>query len=147
MSITIKAWNESDFESIFQLIKEFATFQKTPGKVTITPQEMIADKGLFKCFVAEDASKQIAGFASYFFVYYSWSGKAIYVVDLFVAEKFRVQRIGTQLLQKVIEHARRENCKKDRCKVSNWNKPAIEFYKKIGAEIDEVEINCDLQLS
>jgi hypothetical protein len=49
-------------------------------------------------------------------------------------------------LDAIIEMARQSHCKKVRWQVSNWNHRAIEFYKKRGATVDEVEINCDLLL-
>jgi diamine N-acetyltransferase len=44
----------------------------------------------------------------------------------------------------VVNLAKREGCKKVRWQVSKWNEDAIEFYKRKGAVIDDVEINCDL---
>jgi diamine N-acetyltransferase len=107
---------------------------------------MKADENLFQCFVAEDENKKIVGYAAWFFAYYSWSGKAMYLDDLYVTEPARGNAIGSQLLQTVIDHAKASGCKKVRWQVSNWNAPAIAFYKKMGAWIDDVEINCNLEL-
>ena len=49
-------------------------------------------------------------------------------------------------IDEVIALAKENNCKKMRWQVSNWNKSAIEFYKKMGASIDDVDINCNLDL-
>jgi RimJ/RimL family protein N-acetyltransferase len=46
----------------------------------------------------------------------------------------------------VIEFAKDSKCHKLRWQVSNWNKPAIDFYKSIGAVFDNIERNCDLML-
>ena len=62
--------------------------------------------------------------------------------DLYVKEKHRNQGIGKQLLETVIAFARKENCKKVRWQVSNWNKNGQDFYKKIGGEIDETHLDC-----
>ncbi len=146
MNITIRPANQNDFPTILALINEFAIFQKTPQKVTITLEQMEKGQDLFKCFVAETATNQIIGFASFYFTFYSWSGKGIYLDDLYVTEAFRKQKIGFKLLQSVIESGRNEQCKKLRWQVSKWNDQAIGFYKKIGASIDDVEINCELKL-
>lgn len=146
MNITIRKGEEKDFAAIFSLIKEFAIFQRTPEKVMITLEQMIAEKNFFQCFVAETKTNTIVGFASFFFAYYSWSGKAIYLDDLYVCDDYRGQNIGSKLLNTIIEFAKKERCKKVRWQVSNWNENAISFYKKMGAEIDDVEINCDLYL-
>ncbi|PSL44180.1 diamine N-acetyltransferase [Chitinophaga niastensis] len=143
MKIDIRKATESDFAQIYKLIKEFAIFIKTPEKVTITLPQMIQDKDYFQCLVAVD-NGIIIGFATYFMSYYSWTGKSLYLDDLYVIEEYRGQQTGTKLMDAVFEIAKKENCKKVRWQVSNWNKKAIEFYKKRGANIDEVEINCDL---
>jgi len=66
--------------------------------------------------------------------------------DLYVKPEFRGTGIGTQLIHKVIGYAKETHCHKLRWQVSGWNSPAITFYKKIGAEIDGTEQNCDLML-
>jgi len=48
------------------------------------------------------------------------------------------------LINEVIAFAKTENCKKLRWQVSEWNQPAIDFYKSLGATVDAVESNCDL---
>ena len=74
MNVTIRQASRNDFPTILSLIKEFSIFQKTPEKVTITLEQMIKDENIFKCLVAENDDKEIAGFAAFFFTYYSWSG-------------------------------------------------------------------------
>ncbi len=146
MSVIIRKANEQDFPVVLALIKEFSIFQKTPAKVTITLEEMIKEKNVFRCLVAE-ADKQIVGFASFFFAYYSWSGKGLYLDDLYVTEPFRKQALGKKLLDAVIDVAKAEQCKKVRWQVSGWNVNAIEFYKKMGATVDGTDINCDLSIA
>ena len=145
MTIEIRKAETIDFSQIYSLIKEFASFIETPEKVITTPSQMIQDKDYFHCFVAVDKD-EVVGFSTYFIAYYSWTGKTIYLDDLYVLENYRGLGIGNKLLDKIIETAKTENCKKVRWQVSNWNNKAIEFYKKRGATIDEVEINCDLRL-
>jgi len=77
-----------------------------------------------------------------FFAYYTWVGKSLYLDDIYVMESYRGQKIGTELLKKVFEIAQKEGCKRVRWQVLNWNKPAIEMYEKIGAEIDDEWLNC-----
>ena len=146
MPIKIRQSTPKDFAALHLLIHEFALFQQTPEKVTITLDQMVADAELFSCFVAETDQQQIIGFASFYFAYYSWSGKAIYLDDLYVTQEYRKQGIGKQLLEAVIQFAKEKKCSKIRWQVSGWNKNAIDFYKSLGAVIDDVEINCDLKL-
>ena len=146
MNVSIRKADAHDFAAIFSLIKEFSIFQKTPGKVTVTLEQMIADENIFQCFVAETANSDIIGFASFYFTYYSWSGKGLYLDDLYVTETFRKQGIGKMLLEKVIDLAKNSHCKKVRGQVSKWNTNGIDFYKRMGATVDDTEATCDLGL-
>ena len=145
MKIIIRAAKSSEFVDIHNLIKEFSEFIKTPEKVKITPEQMVLDEKYFKCLIATDGNV-ILGFATYFFAYYSWTGKAIYLDDLYVRQKYRGQGIGSKLLDQIIEIGKTEDCYKVKWQVSKWNKKAQEFYKSRGAIIDDTEINCDLEL-
>lgn len=142
----IRIANTNDYSKIIGLINEFALFQKTPEKVTITAEQMKNDGQLFQCMIAETIAKNIIGFVTYFPVYFSWSGKAMYVDDLFVKEDFRKKGIGKELLNAVMKVAKEKDCKKVRWQVSDWNTNAIKFYKNLGAEMNDTERNCDLLL-
>lgn len=146
MEIDIRNAEENDFQQIVGLFNEFAMFEKLPGKMTNSVDRMIGEKDFFSCFVAVTSDNIIIGYASYFFCYYTWIGKSLYMDDLYVKTEYRTKGIGTKLMNKVIEFAKESNCHKLRWQVSEWNKPAVEFYKNIGAEIDSVEQNCDLIL-
>jgi L-amino acid N-acyltransferase YncA len=144
MQVSIREANEEDFPGILSLIKEFSKFQGAEEKVTTTIEQMMEDKTFFQCFVAEMNNKEVVGFASFFIAYYSWTGKAVYLDDLYIKEAYRKQGTGKKLLDAVIDLARKEKCRKVRWQVSKWNSNAIKFYKSLGATIDETEINCDL---
>jgi ribosomal protein S18 acetylase RimI-like enzyme len=144
MSIIVRPVTDKDLPAIFLLIKEFAVFQRTPEKLTVSLDQMQSEKDYFNAFVAEDAGEGIVGFASYYFAYYSWTGKAIYLDDLYVKESSRGQSIGSQLLDALIALAQKNKFKKIRWQVSKWNEKAIRFYKKLGAVTDDTEMNCDL---
>jgi GNAT superfamily N-acetyltransferase len=142
MNINIRKASDGDFPSILLLIKELAAFEKASEKVTNTVDLMREEKDLFHCFVAETETNEIVGMALYFFAYYTWVGKSLYLDDIYVKEIFRKHKIGTALLRKVFEVARSENCKRVRWQVLNWNQPAIQMYRKSGAEIDDEWLNC-----
>jgi len=143
MNFRIRKATEKDFEAILSLIKELAHFEKAPEKVSNSVEQMKEEKDVFGCFIAETEKKEIVGIALYFFAYYTWIGKSLYLDDLYVKETYRGEKIGARLLKKVIEVAKKENCKRLRWQVLNWNKPAIDFYKEFGAELDDEWINCD----
>jgi len=143
MKITIRKANHTDFPEILSLIKELAEFEKAPEKVTNTVEQMENEKEFFQAFIAETEKNEIVGMAVYFFAYFTWVGKSLYLDDIYIKENYRKQKIGTKLLEKIFEIAKSENCKRVRWQVLNWNYPAIELYKKIDANLDDEWINCD----
>jgi GNAT superfamily N-acetyltransferase len=142
MIIKIRKATEDDFHVILSLIKELAEFEEDLEKVTNSVALMTEEQKHFRCFVAETEKSEIVGMAIYFFAYYTWVGKSLYLEDIYVKENYRRFRIGTSLLRKVFEVAREENCKRVRWQVLDWNNSAIEFYKKGGAEINNKWLNC-----
>ncbi|MPV86620.1 GNAT family N-acetyltransferase [Cardiobacteriales bacterium ML27] len=143
MNITIRKANEADFEPIFALIYELATFEKAAGKVRNSVERMREEQDFFECFVAQKDDGEIVGMALYYFAYYTWVGKSLYLDDLYVKATCRGQKIGTQLLNEIFAVAKKTHCKRVRWQVLHWNQPAIDLYKKCGADIDEAWHNCD----
>ena len=125
------------------MVKELALFEKFIDKVTNTLELMNEEKDYFHCIIAETNKKEIVGIAVYFFAYYTWVGKSLYLDDLYVQQSCRGQKVGSKLLKEIFTIAKEENCKRVRWQVLDWNKPAIEFYKKVGATIDGSWYNCD----
>lgn len=144
MEFNIRIASEKDFKRIHQLNREFSHFIKTPEKFKISLDDMIAEQDHFKILVVEKADGEIIGFASTFIAWYSWIGKSLYLDDLYVLEPFRGNGLGSRLMDEVFKLAKSQGCKKVKWQVSKWNQHAIDFYKSKGAEIDDLEINCDL---
>jgi GNAT superfamily N-acetyltransferase len=143
MNITIRKATPMDFPVILALIKELAAFEKAPEKVTNSVEQMRQEQDLFRCFVSETEAGEIVGMALYFFAYFTWVGKSLYLEDIYIKESFRKLKIGTALLNRIFEVAREENCKRVRWQVLNWNESAIQMYRKNGAEIDDEWLNCN----
>ena len=142
---SIRPATEADFEAILGLIKELALFEKAPEKVINTVEQMKAEQAYFQAWVAKKTDGEVIGFALFYFVYYTWVGKSLYLDDLYVKQAYRGHKIGSKLLDKVIEIGKQNECKRIRWQVLDWNTPAIEFYKKLGAGLDDEWINCDLE--
>ncbi len=143
MDIKIRKANDKDLPAIFDLIQELAEFEKGLHKVTNSLEQMLDEKDLFQCYVAEQRG-EVIGMALYYFVYYTWVGKSMYLEDLIVKEDHRGKNIGTMLMEKIMEVAREENCKRFRLQVLTWNEPAISFYEKHGFTVDRDWYNCDI---
>ena len=85
--------------------------------------------------LAEDAG-QVVGFALFFHNYSTFRGApGIYLEDLFVLPEFRGHGHGKALLVELAKLAVARGCARVEWSVLNWNKPAIEFYKSLGATV------------
>ena len=106
MNISVRKATETDFESVFSLVHELAVFQGTPERIQNSVKQMIQEKEFFQCFVAETQEHEIVGMASFFFAYYTWVGKSLFLDDLYVRQSHRGQKIGSSLLSAVVDLAR-----------------------------------------
>lgn len=144
MNITVRQLNPDDYLCLEKLFAEFAEFENHPELMTNSAEQMQDETNYLNGFVAVNESNEVIGYATYFFAYFTWVGKSLYMDDLYVTNDYRGKGIGTKLINKIIEKAKQENCKRLRWQVSDWNKPAIKFYESLGAKISPVESNCDI---
>jgi GNAT superfamily N-acetyltransferase len=142
MNITIRTGEEKDLPALLALIKELAAFEKAPDAVTNTIQRMVDEQQYFGFFIAEKDG-EIIGAAIYFFAWFTWVGKSLYLDDLYVKPAYRGQKVGSKLLRKIFEIAKKEDCQRLRWQVLDWNSNAINIYKKAGAHISSEWLNCD----
>ncbi|MFY0592466.1 GNAT family N-acetyltransferase [Roseivirga sp.] len=135
----------SDYAEIHQMILDFATFQKTPEKVSISLDDMKINADDFKALIIRDQEKAI-GFATYYFGFSSWSGRHLFLDDLYLETPYRKQGLGQEIMDQLESIAKNHQCKSMRWLVSKWNDSAIGFYKKRGAVIEDTELTCMLKL-
>ncbi|HZZ42290.1 MAG TPA: GNAT family N-acetyltransferase [Tepidisphaeraceae bacterium] len=81
-------------------------------------------------------NNQPVGFALYFYNYSTFLAQpGLYLEDLFVLPEFRKQGVGRSLFTRLAQIARDQHCGRFEWSVLDWNQPAIDFYKRIGATI------------
>ena len=142
MGTTIRAAFPSDVSLILKFIRALAEFEREPDAVTATEADLLRDgfgeNPYFHCLIAE-SSGAAAGFAFYFFNYSTWTGRpGLYLEDVFVNPEFRGLGIGKALLARVAAIAVKKNCPRLQWEVLDWNTPAVDFYKALGADfLDE----------
>ena len=138
MATTIRSATRADIPLILKFIRALATYEREPDAVTATEADLLRDgfgpNPFYFCLIAEHDG-QAAGFALYFFNYSTWVGRpGLYLEDLFVPPEFRGLGIGKALLKKVAAIAIEKNCPRLQWEVLDWNTPAIDFYRAMGAE-------------
>ncbi|MEZ4854264.1 N-acetyltransferase family protein [Flavobacterium sp.] len=134
----IRRGTKQDVSSILSLITELAVFEKEPNAVVVTEADLLRDgfseNPLYYTFIAEE-NKEVIGMALYYYRYSTWKGKTIHLEDLIVRENKRGTGTGFALYKKIIEQGKLDGVKRIEWNVLEWNKNAIEFYKKSGAKI------------
>ena len=126
-----------DVPTLLALIRELATYEKKRHKAVVTEDDLLRDgfgaRPIFRALIAEWEGAPV-GYASFFNFYSTFLGRpALFLEDLFVLDQFRGNGIGMALLSAVAKLAVAEGCFGLRWEVLDWNHPAIEFYKKLGA--------------
>ncbi len=146
---SIRPARPEDCQAIYGLIKELALFERAPEKVTNTPQGLLKDgfgeMPLFICFVAE-LQGEVVGISFCYTRYSTWIGKVLYLEDLLVTEAHRKKGIGSQLFAYTKQYAAENGFKRVTWQVLDWNTPAIDFYKREGAELDPEWVNAWVDL-
>jgi len=133
----IKSATESDVPVILSFVKKLARYEQLLHEVVAT-EDLLRETLFGKRRTAEVAigyleSKPV-GFVLFFHNYSTFLGKpGLYIEDLFVDEDYRRRGYGRALLLHVARLAKERNCGRLEWSVLDWNQPAIDFYKKLGA--------------
>jgi GNAT superfamily N-acetyltransferase len=137
--LSIRPATAKDAALIVQFVRDLAEYERDPKAAVATEQDFIRDgfgaDPKFKVVFAE-WNGEPAGFALFFYNYSTWQGRpGLYLEDLFVKPEFRGKGIGKALLLHLAKIAVENNCGRYQWQVLDWNTPALEFYKSLGAEI------------
>ncbi len=138
MGTVVRSATAADVAQILAFIRALAEFERAPDAVVATEEGLLRDgfgpNPYYSCLIAEHDG-QAAGFALFFYDYSTWMGRpGIYLEDLYVLPEFRGRGIGKALLQRVAAVAVEKECGRLNWAVLDWNTPAIDFYRAMGAE-------------
>lgn len=148
-SISIRPGTGQDIPRVFELICELAQFENAREQVETSPEQLERDgfgpAPLFGLLVAQ-RGEEVVGMALTYFRYSTWKGKRLYLEDLVVTESARGNGVGRALLEATMRVAREAGCSGLMWQVLDWNRPAIEFYKRFGVRFDGEWLNVNLDL-
>ncbi|HKV62069.1 MAG TPA: GNAT family N-acetyltransferase [Candidatus Acidoferrum sp.] len=135
--LSIRPATANDAPLLRALICELAEYERERDQVQITEADLVRDgfgpHPKFRALIAE-WNGQPVGYSLFFGFYSTWVGRpGLFLEDLFVRQHFRGKGIGKALLAAVAWIAQQENCYGIRWEVLDWNQPAIDFYKSLGA--------------
>lgn len=154
-NIVIRLATEADMSAIHALVHELAVYERAPEAHTATIEDYLRDfkAGIFESHVAvnmdESLGKQgeIVGMIFYYMAYSTWKGRMLYLEDFVVTESYRQYGVGQMLFETFLEIAREKECRLVKWQVLDWNEPAIKFYRKNEAIIENEWYNGKIFLS
>ncbi len=148
MSILVRPAKPQDVGHILRLIEALAAYEKLSHEAKATEADLSRD--LFGanprvfCEIAEYDGQPV-GFTLWFYSYSTFRGlHGIWLEDLFVDPEMRGKGIGLQLMINLAQKCRDENLARFEWSVLDWNKPSIDFYKSLGADLLDEWTTCRL---
>jgi GNAT superfamily N-acetyltransferase len=135
--LQIKSTTESDVPVILSFVTKLTRYEPLSHEIVAT-EDLLRETLFGKRRTAEVAIGYLetkpVGFVLFFHNYSTFLGKpGLYVEDLFVDEDYRRRGYGRALLLHVARLAKERRCGRLEWSVLDWNQPAIDFYKKLGA--------------
>jgi GNAT superfamily N-acetyltransferase len=130
-----------DVPVILQLIRDLAEYERAPDEVIATAE--LLQENLFgarpaaEVLLGEEKGDPVC-FALFFHNFSTWMGRrGLYLEDLFVRPEKRGKGYGRALLARLAQIARERECGRMEWAVLDWNEPAIQFYRNLGARPNE----------
>jgi GNAT superfamily N-acetyltransferase len=123
-----------DLADIVALVRDLAAYERAPDAVELDPDEfarhVFGEDAVAHVLIADMDNGSVGGFAVWYRTFSTWVGRdGIWLEDLFVRPEHRRSGLGRELLDAV--RARTDG--RVEWAVLDWNTPAQDFYRSIGA--------------
>ena len=138
---SIRPATPADIPVIRALIVELAVYEREPDAVKASQADLhvalFGDRPLAEAVLAE-RDGEIVGLALFFTNFSTWAGRGgLYLEDLFVRPDARGLGLGKALLVHLAGIAVTRGYGRFEWSVLDWNTPAIEFYRALGAKAQD----------
>ena len=132
---------DSDVPGILKLLSDFAAFENLSEFLTISEADlhnaMFGPGGFVEGLVC-GIDGETAGFAIFYPRFSSFRGQTgYYLEDIYIDEAYRGRGLGERLLQAIARKGKSRGFTRIDFQVLEWNFAAIEFYKALGAVLDD----------
>jgi GNAT superfamily N-acetyltransferase len=138
-TFAIRPATPADIVHIQAMIVELAVFEKLEHLVVATEEKL--HEGLFGTHpaceaIVGEADGEVVTFALFFHNFSTFlTRRGLYLEDLYVKQSHRGKGYGSRMLKHLARLAVERGCGRFEWSVLDWNTPAINFYKSMGAEI------------
>lgn len=136
--ISIEVARAGDEGVLLQLIRGLADYERLLPEVVTTEellrQHLFGTRPSAEALLAR-AQGEPVGFALYFTNFSTFLGRpGLYLEDLFVLSEHRGRGYGARLFRRVAQIALERECGRMEWSVLDWNEPALDFYRRMGAQ-------------
>ena len=136
---TLRPAAPADLSAIVGLITELAVYEKLSHMVVVTPESLhphlFGPRPVAEAVVGE-VNGRVVAFALFFTNFSTFLGQpGLYLEDLYVQPAHRGTGLGKALLQHLGALAVERGCGRFEWSVLDWNRPAIDFYRAMGATV------------
>ena len=137
MSISLRPATERDVPLILAMIRELADYERLLHAVVATEdllrENLFGAKPRAEVVFAMHDGREV-GFALFFHHFSTFTGRpGLYLEDLYVKPEARGLGIGRTLMTWLAKTAVERGCARFEWAVLDWNQPAIDFYRAMGA--------------
>ena len=137
--ITITPATEADVPVILAFIRELADYERLAHQCVATEaglrETLFGARPYAEALIARVGGTPV-GHAIFFHNYSTFLARpGIYIEDIYVAPAHRGRGAGKALLTAVVRIAKERRCARVEWSVLDWNEPAIEFYRRMGADV------------
>jgi hypothetical protein len=139
MPFRIEPAQPRDAAELLALIRALAEYERLTHLVVGTEaqlaEELFGARPVIEAVLAREDERAV-GFALYFHNFSTFlSRRGLYLEDLFVVPEARGRGYGKALMRHVARVAVERECGRFEWAVLDWNQPAIDFYRALGAEV------------
>ncbi|MEV5848366.1 GNAT family N-acetyltransferase [Streptomyces sp. NPDC051985] len=143
----IRDATEHDIPEIRAMIRELAAYERAVEQARATDEQLRealfgARPAAYALIVEDDTTGEVVGYALWFPRFSTWTGtRGMHLEDLYVRPHARGGGHGRSLLAFLAALCLRSGYERFEWWVLDWNDPAVDFYRSLGADfLDEWRI-------
>lgn len=140
MQLTISKATKEDINTLLELIKGLASFEKRPQDVSATKESLtywLFEKHIATALLIQ-YQDEIIGYAIYYPIFASFSAKGkVHLEDMYLKEDYRHKGLGKAFMKELVNHLIHEGYEGMAWSSLSWNTSSHAFYEALGATIEE----------
>ena len=147
--LIIRPAEPRDVPELLRMVRELAEYERLAELVTATEADyhtaLFGPNAHAQAAIAETADDGIVGYMVWFKSFSTFSARSkLYLEDLYVRDAFRGRGYGKALLADLAARAVSSGLARVQWQVLDWNRPSIDFYRMLGAEVSGEWLSCTL---